>query len=165
MRISQRCLDYWAERDVVSPSIQAARGKGSERRYSFDDLVKLALVKRLRDAGLSLQKIRKGLKVMRKRWPKKDALLNELLATDGTDFFRIKGDQVEDILAGGQLLLSIFAVGRIRQDVRETTLRFPEIEVPAQVVPPPQLPRTDSKGGNLSNIILGDFPLAVGRSE
>jgi DNA-binding transcriptional MerR regulator len=125
--VSQRCLDYWAERGVVRASIQEGHGKGSERKYSFDDLVKLALVKKLRDAGLSLQKIRKGLEIMRKRWPKEDPLLQEMLATDGCTFFRLKGDQVEDLLAGGQLLLSIVAVGRIRQDVRANALKFPGI--------------------------------------
>lgn len=116
----------------MTPSVQEAAGKGSERRYGFDDLVKLALVKRLREAGLSLQKIRKGLDVMRKRWPKEDPLLDEMLATDGASFVRIKGDQVEDILAGGQLLLSIVAVGRIRQDVRQTVLRLSELDVPSR---------------------------------
>ncbi len=130
--ISQRCLDYWAERGIVTPSVQEATGKGSERRYGFDDLVKLALVKRLREVGLSLQKIRKGLDVMRKRWPKEDPLLDEMLATDGSSFFRTKGDRVEDILAGGQLLLSVVAVGRIRQDVRETVLQLSEVEVPSR---------------------------------
>ena len=132
VRLSQRCLDYWAERGIVTPSVRLAAGKGSERRYSFDDLVKLALVKRLRAAGLSLQKIRKGLEVMRKRWPKKDPLLDEMLATDGSTFFRIKGDQVEDVLAGGQLLLSVVAVGRIRQDIKQSVLRISEVEIPAR---------------------------------
>ncbi len=130
--VSQRCLDYWAERGIVTPSNQQATGKGSERRYTFDDLLKLALVKRLREAGLSLQKIRKGLMVMRKRWPKNDPLLDEMLATDGSRFFRIKGNQVEDVLAGGQLLLSVVAVGRIRQDVQQTVLRLSEVDVPSR---------------------------------
>ena len=145
--VSQRCLDYWAERGIVTPSIQQATGKGSERRYAFDDLVKLALVKRLREAGLSLQKIRKGLEAMRKRWPKKDPLLDEMLATDGSSFFRIKGDKVEDILASGQLLLSVVAVGRIRQDVRQTVLQLSEVEVPARGRPPTSTARAGSRSG------------------
>lgn len=132
MGVSQRCLDYWADRGIVTPSVCQATGKGSERRYAFDDLVKLALVKRLREAGLSLQKIRKGLQVMRQRWPRKDPLLDELLATDGSSFFRVKGDQVEDILADGQLLLSVVAVGRIRQGIRESVLKLSEVQVPGR---------------------------------
>jgi len=130
--LTQRCLDYWAERGIVTPSVQAGNGKGSERRYAFEDLVKLALVKKLREAGLSLQKIRKGIEVMRKRWPKEDALLNEMLATDGSTFFRIKGDKVEDILAHGQLLLSVVAIGRIRQDVRYAVLAISAVGVPGR---------------------------------
>lgn len=130
--VSQRCLDYWAERGIVIPSVQQASGKGSERRYSFGDLVKLAVVKRLREAGLSLQRIRKGLEVMRQRWPKKDPLLDEMLGTDGASFFRIRGDQVEDILADGQLLLSVVAVGRIRQDLWDSVLRLSAVEVPGR---------------------------------
>ncbi len=69
---------------------------------------------------------------MRQRWPKKDPLLDEMLATDGSTFFRIKGDKVEDILADGQLLLSVVAVGRIRQGVRESVLQLSEVQVPAR---------------------------------
>ena len=95
--ISQRCLDYWDDRGIVSPSITEATGKGSVRVYSFDDLLKLTLVKRLRAAGLSLQRIRKGLDVMRKRWPKTDPLLNEIIVTDGATLFRrIDKDQIEE---------------------------------------------------------------------
>src|SRR5262245_33037185 len=97
--VSQRCLDYWDERDVASPSIQPADGKGTERKYSFGDLLKLTLVKKLRDAGLSLQKIRKGLQKLRKRWPNKDPLLDELLVTDGATLYRqVTADELEDVL-------------------------------------------------------------------
>lgn len=118
--ISQRCLDYWSERDIVLPSIQKADGKGSERRYSFDDLVKLTLVKRWRDAGLSLQKIRRGLKLLRRISKKEDPLLEELLITDGERFFfRKRDDQFVDLLAGGQLVFSAIAVGEIRTSIEE----------------------------------------------
>lgn len=122
--VSQRQLDYWDQCDLVPPTIQVASGKGSERRYSFDDLLRLAVVKKLRDAGLSLQKVREGLKVLRKRWPKKDPLLDELIATDGARFFRISGSRMEDVLTGGQLLLSFVAIGRIRQELSSEVLRL-----------------------------------------
>ena len=59
--LSQRCLDYRDQILVVQPSLEGTKGKGSLRQYSFDDLLRLAVVKNLRQAGLSLQKIRKGL--------------------------------------------------------------------------------------------------------
>ena len=55
--VSQRCLEYWDERGLVRPSIRKAKGKGTERRYSYEDLVALSVLKRLRDTGLSLQKV------------------------------------------------------------------------------------------------------------
>lgn len=121
--ISQRRLDYWDESHIVQPSIHSADGKGSERRYSFDDLVKLALVKSLREAGLSLQKIRKGIASLRKRFREEDPLSGELLVTDGRGLFRrTKNDQLADVLAGDQLVFSIVAVGQIRQEVHSKIL-------------------------------------------
>ena len=123
--ISQRCLDYWDQRGIVRPSITEASGKGSERAYSFDDLLKLSLVKRLREAGLSLQRIRKGLEAIRKRWPKDDPLLDEILITDGATLFRLfQTDQLVDVLANGQLVFSVVAVGRVRDELGEKLLRL-----------------------------------------
>lgn len=122
--VSQRCLDYWDERQVVCPSIKRADGKGSERSYSFDDLLRLTLVKRLREAGLSLQKIRRGLEKLRKRWPANDPLLNYILVTDGQTLFRhTNDDELEDVLAEGQLVFSVIAVGKIRHELRDVILR------------------------------------------
>jgi DNA-binding transcriptional MerR regulator len=114
--VTQRCLDYWEDRGIISPSIQKARGKGTERRYSFDDLVRITVVNRLRATGLSLQKIRAGLAKLRKRTADEDVLLHEVLESDGKTLFRrVSADKLEDALANGQLVLSIIRVGRIRQ--------------------------------------------------
>ncbi len=59
--VSYRQLDYWARTDLVRPSIQDAEGSGTQRVYSFQDLLKLRIVKSLLDAGVSLQKIRKAI--------------------------------------------------------------------------------------------------------
>src|SRR4051812_2655358 len=98
--ISQRCLDYWDERGVVIPSCARAGGKGSERRYSYDDLLKLTVVKRLRASGLSLQRIRKGLSKLRKKSVADDPLLREVLVTDGKSIHRVTEDVtvIEDLL-------------------------------------------------------------------
>jgi DNA-binding transcriptional MerR regulator len=124
--ISQRCLDYWDERGVVSPAVKRATGKGSERRYSYEDLLKLSVVKRLRDAGLSLQRIRKGLSQLRKRRGSADPLLEEILVTDGRSLHRLTQDRlvVEDLLSSGQLAFSVVAVGRINEDLRGRVVRL-----------------------------------------
>src|SRR5690606_17509930 len=48
--ITYRQLDYWARTKLVEPSIRTAHGSGSQRLYSFKDLLVLKIVKRLLDA-------------------------------------------------------------------------------------------------------------------
>jgi DNA-binding transcriptional MerR regulator len=124
--ISQRCLDYWDERGIVVPSSVRAGGKGSERRYTYDDLLKLTVVKRLRASGLSLQRIRKGLSKLRKASAADDPLLREVLVTDGKSIHRVTEDVtvIEDLLSDGQLVFSIVAVGRIDSELRGRVLRL-----------------------------------------
>ena len=56
--ITYRQLDYWARTDLVRPSLADARGSGTQRRYSYRDLVRLKVVKSLLDAGVKLQTAR-----------------------------------------------------------------------------------------------------------
>lgn len=126
-KLSQRRLDYWDELGIVSPSIRKAEGKGTVRLYSFEDLVKLRIVKNLRDMGLSLQRIHKALRKLPRRPARADPLLDEVLLTDGkTVFRRLESGQLVDVLAGGQLVFSIVQVGRIRQETEESVIRLEE---------------------------------------
>ena len=63
--ISYRQLDYWARTGLVEPSVQAAHGSGSQRLYSFRDILVLKVVKRLLDTGISLQQIRAAVQHLR----------------------------------------------------------------------------------------------------
>src|SRR5581483_565777 len=56
--ITYRQLDYWARTGLVEPTIRPAAGSGSQRLYSFRDILLLKVVKRLLDSGVSLQNIR-----------------------------------------------------------------------------------------------------------
>ena len=58
--ISYRQLDYWARTDLVRPSLADARGSGTQRRYSYRDLVRLKVIKSLLDAGVKLQTARRA---------------------------------------------------------------------------------------------------------
>ena len=73
--ITYRQLDYWARTGLVMPSVRDASGSGTQRLYSFRDIVVLKVVKRLLDAGVSLQNIRKAIETLR-QWGEDD------LATD-----------------------------------------------------------------------------------
>ena len=56
--ITYRQLDYWARTGLVEPTVRGATGSGTQRLYSFRDILILKVIKRLLDAGISLQQIR-----------------------------------------------------------------------------------------------------------
>jgi len=116
--ITQRRLDYWDERGLVSPSIRKAHGKGTDRTYAFNDLVKLSVVKRLRDAGLSLGKIDSAIKILRRRRGG-DPLADTLLIAEGKSV-QVRTDDpsaLEDVLRKGQLVFTVIAAGEIETQV------------------------------------------------
>lgn len=125
-KVSQRCLDYWDERGIVRPSMKRSRGKGFERRYSFHDLVKLSVVKHLRDAGLSLQRIQKSLKLLREITGTQDPLIDRRLITDGKSVHVLTDNPaaLEDVLGGGQLVFSVIAVDQIQKVVKKRASRY-----------------------------------------
>ena len=51
--ITYRQLDYWARTDLVVPTVRSASGSGTQRLYSFRDVLVLKIVKRLLDTGVS----------------------------------------------------------------------------------------------------------------
>ena len=65
--ITYRQLDYWARTGLVAPSVRTATGSGTQRLYSFRDILVLKVVKRLLDTGVSLQNIRKAVDHLRNR--------------------------------------------------------------------------------------------------
>ena len=65
--ITYRQLDYWARTDLLRPSITDATGSGSQRRYSYSDVLELKVIKRLLDAGLKLQQARQAVECLRGR--------------------------------------------------------------------------------------------------
>src|ERR1700737_5260366 len=63
--ITYRQLDYWARTDLLRPSVSEARGSGTQLRYSYSDLLQLKVIKRLLDAGFSLQSARRAIECLR----------------------------------------------------------------------------------------------------
>ena len=57
--VSFRNIDYWARTKFIVPSIAEAQGTGTERRYSFTDLLALRVARELREAGVSTQSLRR----------------------------------------------------------------------------------------------------------
>jgi DNA-binding transcriptional MerR regulator len=62
--LTQRQLTYWDTSALVHPHGRSAQGRGSRRLYTILDVLQFKLIRRLREAGLSLQRIRRALVAM-----------------------------------------------------------------------------------------------------
>jgi DNA-binding transcriptional MerR regulator len=123
--ITYRQLDYWARTGLVEPSVRAAHGSGSQRLYSFRDILVLKVVKRLLDTGISLQQIRAAVQHLRDRGS--DDLAQVTLMSDGVSVYECTSpDEVVDLLAGGQGVFGI-ALGRVWQEVAGELAELPAI--------------------------------------
>lgn len=113
--ITYRQLDYWARTGLVEPGIRPAYGSGTQRLYSFRDIVVLKIVKRLLDTGVSLQNIRAAVRHLRSRG--RTDLARMTLMSDGATVYECSSpDEVVDLLQGGQGVFGI-AVGVVWKDV------------------------------------------------
>jgi DNA-binding transcriptional MerR regulator len=123
--ITYRQLDYWARTGLVEPSVRAAQGSGSQRLYSFRDILVLKVVKRLLDTGISLQQIRAAVQHLRDRGT--DDLAQVTLMSDGVSVYACTSpDEVVDLLAGGQGVFGI-ALGRVWQEVAGELAELPAV--------------------------------------
>ena len=112
--ITYRQLDYWARTNLVVPSIRDASGSGTQRLYSFRDLVVLKVVKRLLDAGVSLQNIRRAIDTLRAHGV--DDLAGITLISDGTSVYECRSaEEVVDLLQGGQGVFGIAIGGAVKE--------------------------------------------------
>lgn len=115
--ITYRQLDYWARTGLLEPSLQQASGSGSQRLYSFTDVVQLKVIKQLLDAGMSLKKIRSAVEILRDQLASDQPLTDVTLLSDGhTIYAATSPDQVMDVLRRGQGVFGI-AVGPVHDEV------------------------------------------------
>lgn len=121
--ISYRQLDYWARTDLVVPSIRGAAGSGSQRLYSFKDILVLKIVRQLLDTGVSLQNIRLAVDYLRDLGV--DHLSSVTLISDGQRVYECRSnEEVTDLLQGGQGVFGI-AVGGAMRELTGTIAQFP----------------------------------------
>jgi DNA-binding transcriptional MerR regulator len=120
--ISYRQLDYWDRSALVQPSVREASGSGSQRLYSFRDILVLKLVKKFLDAGVSLQQIRKAIVELRQAGI--GDLAKITLISDGAKVYLCtSGDQVIDLIDKGQGVFGI-SVGRVLGEVEATLVNI-----------------------------------------
>jgi DNA-binding transcriptional MerR regulator len=121
--ITYRQLDYWARTGLVDPSVRGATGSGTQRLYSFRDILLLKVIKRLLDAGVSLQQIRTAVQHLRRRGT--DDLTGVTLMSDGATVYECtSNDEVIDLLQGGQGVFGI-AIGGVWREIEGTLSDLP----------------------------------------
>ncbi|MBA2697168.1 MAG: MerR family transcriptional regulator, partial [Nocardioidaceae bacterium] len=113
--ITYRQLDYWARTGLVEPTVRTAGGSGTQRLYSFRDILLLRVIKSLLDAGVSLQQIRTAVHHLHRRGT--DDLTRVTLMSDGASVYECRSpDEVIDLLQGGQGVFGI-AIGGVWREI------------------------------------------------
>lgn len=114
--ISYRQLDYWARTGLVTPSLQQAKGSGTQRLYSFRDLVHLRVIKSLLDAGVNLPQIRKAIRYLDDEL--KAPLEEVTLLSDGKTVYAVTEErEIIDLVRRGQGVIGIF-LGGVYEDLK-----------------------------------------------
>jgi DNA-binding transcriptional MerR regulator len=125
--ITYRQLDYWARTGLVEPTVRGATGSGTQRLYSFRDILLLKVIKRLLDAGISLQQIRTAVQHLRARGT--DDLTQVTLMSDGASVYECtSSDEVIDLLQGGQGVFGI-AIGGVWREIEGSLSELPSEKV------------------------------------
>ena len=113
--ISYRQLDYWARTDLIRPSLSDATGSGSRRSYSYNDLLELKAIKKLLDAGIKLEQVRKVFEYLRCHVTTDISAAH--IVIDGGSVMLCDGDQLVDVLKNGQGVLNVLSLGGVREEL------------------------------------------------
>ncbi|MGB5157356.1 helix-turn-helix domain-containing protein [Desulfobacterium sp. N47] len=82
-KATENQLKYWVKIGIIVPE-----KKGKTHYYSFRDIIKIKLIISMKENGLSLQKIQRGINNLSNLLPYSDNLLTRLIIfTDGRDMF------------------------------------------------------------------------------
>ena len=113
--ISYRQLDYWARTDLIRPSLTDACGSGSRRRYSYQDLLELRVVKTLIDAGIKLESVREVFAYLRTHVSADIASAH--LVISGQTVVLAQGDELIDVVKQGQGVLNVLSLAGVKNDI------------------------------------------------
>lgn len=135
--ITYRQLDHWDRTGLLSPTLKAARGSGTQRLYSYKDVVVLRIIKQLLDSGVTLQRARKAIDFFRDSIGEDLASASLVLGASDSVLAR-DGDELLDLLRGGQGVFNVVPLSGVVTDVESGILAFGGDEGP---VPTPTAPQ------------------------
>jgi len=148
--ITYRQLDYWARTDLIRPSIADAKGSGSQRRYSYHDLVELKVIKSLLDAGVSLRSARQAIEYVRNDLGGDIAAASLVINGASSVLARSDGELI-DLVRKGQGVLSVVALGGVVDEIEAAICDLPASSVSPTVVHPSQSP----VGTRVTPVVVG----------
>jgi DNA-binding transcriptional MerR regulator len=135
--ITYRQLDYWARTNLIRPSVADAKGSGSQRRYSYTDLVELKVIKSLLDAGVALQSARRAIEYLRENLGEDIATAN-LVLQGANSLLARSGEEIVDILRSGQGVLNIVPLAGVKEELDAAIHEFrPAGRVDDEAAAPP----------------------------
>jgi DNA-binding transcriptional MerR regulator len=101
-----------------------ANGSGTQRLYSFRDLLALRVIKQMLDAGLELKSARKAIESLRKFGGDP---ASARIVIDGESAILVDEDQFMDLMRDGQGVLSFVPLAPVVQSISEAVqLTFDE---------------------------------------
>lgn len=131
--ITYRQLDYWARTGLLRPSLVDAKGSGSQRLYSYQDLLELKVIKSLLDAGLKLQEARRAIACLRAGGDDL-ASANLVLGAERTVLVR-SGEELIDLLRQGQGVFKLVAMAGVVDEVDAGIMGIDEARKPVPASP------------------------------
>jgi DNA-binding transcriptional MerR regulator len=129
--ITYRQLDYWARTDLVRPSLADAQGSGTQRRYTYRDLVRLRIVKSLLDAGVKLQTARKAIEYLRGDLGDDEWESASIVLDGSRSVLARNGEALVDLVRRGQGVLNIVPLGSVVHDLDARIVEFATESQPA----------------------------------
>lgn len=108
--LSRRQLSYWRNTGLIVPQLRTA---GGHARYSFADLLTLKTAKKLIDAGVSVQRIRKSIVSLTSFLPSCKAPLTELsLVATGDMILVLHRETAFEALSGQEWIYPVAELER-----------------------------------------------------
>ena len=122
--ISYRQLDHWTTTKLVKASLRNLKGSGHHREYSFEDLLRVKIIKNLRNGGMSLQKIRIALKALKKILDTGVSFSDVTVVSDGQSIYASKNENdFIDILRKGQAVFGI-SLGPVHEEIEQQVINL-----------------------------------------
>ena len=125
--VKYRTLDYWTRSGFMKPSVQTAKGTGTDRLFSFRDVIAVKVAHELRQAGVSLQALRRVVSYLRRYKKTEQPLAECRLVVKDNDVLWCENDQelISALRSPGQHVFRfVVDLGTVTREIEEAIERI-----------------------------------------